>query len=1039
MRSLTGPTQTARAAVSGSPIVVLKIEFGGVVGTKYYAGRDLASPVTAEGRVIDWGGIYAATALKPEAVVGDVRIRLADADGVLAGYRDDVAFQGLPATVYQLFSGLGADDMVPLASGVIAAPVEWDEATPSLSISITDIPTGHDCVVGHAADRETFTEVSERDEGATLPMVYGRVSRAAGVHVKAGAVARLAAAIADADAMSFIVDDASRFPQGEPITVRIGMEHITGSFTGNTFTVTARGAQVAAGAAGGYTGNPYVIVDTGLSCSDGQYVGNFIRMWVPYAGGTRAGLGRYGGGGWQYRRITRCEAPGVLEFYPAFSPGADSQEHAVDIYLQSGAVWKPTAGTPFAIVTRPGSHEAGEDVRRVLTGYVYIVNDMPSVAVRRVECFGIRRIKLARLQTRRGLFAGFSGGMFVDDPQIMAGLFGAPDEAEDVNATTAGWVTLAGTIYSVDTNDTTTFPGLGRAVTTVTLWLNPSEMPGYEFTSDEIRVDLEGAETDGDGTGTLIENPAEVIEDVLVRFGGLGGGDLDSASFADCAGRMAGLRFGFSLTDRRRLLELVQDLAFQCRTTLLWEAGEAKLKWLTAGAPSPVATIGDDDRAIDSLRVAKTDRDDLYTEVLARWTEGGEERELSVANDVAESVHGRRTLSAELWAHPGRDGAEAVARFWLERLKDVWEVVHLSTFLNTLELEREDAVTLSLPGYYPSGTRAVVEAVEHRPGSGAAGQIDRIHYRLRVPYFAGCETVCEAYCETAGCESATELAACTDTCETSCQGLCELGCQNAFELGCGGACESTCTFGCQQSCTGINMPGCSTVETGSPPAGACESACQSYCQYQSTAACDMETCMVTCVAGCESACQISCTSDCELAGCESAGCTTYCTVSGCESACQTGVQHCYEDSCRVDSCQLGCTVALTISCSGDCQTICVMSCTLDCQLGCTSSCEAAGCTVCCEQSCTSGCEDGCQTSCEVGCESLGCQSVNCETTCEAGCETGCETSCETGCEVGCETGCEISCEHACTLICEHGCQNQGEGCYMLCQAVGIMS
>ena len=72
-----------------------------------------------------------------------------------------------------------------------------------------------------------------------------------------------------------------------------------------------------------------------------------------------------------------------------------------------------------------------------------------------------------------------------------------------------------------------------------------------------------------------------------------------------------------------------------------------------------MATIGDDERAIDSLRIAKSDSDELYTEVLARWTEGGEERELSVSNAAAESAHGRRTLEAEFWAHPGREGAEA--------------------------------------------------------------------------------------------------------------------------------------------------------------------------------------------------------------------------------------------------------------------------------------------------------------------------------------------------------------------------------------------
>ena len=1024
MRSLTQGTEDAKSAASAEPIAVLKIEFGGSVGTKYYSDRVLSSPVTAEARVVDWGGAYSSTALRPAPIVSDVRLRLADHDGVLAGYRSSVAFQGKLATVYQLFAGLGSGDMVPLAKGRVSAPVEWAESSRELTLEITDISTFFDCTVGHAADRETFPEVSDRDEGKTLPLVYGRVRRAPGVHVKCGGRAKLAADIPDADEASFIVDDSSPFPQDQSITVRIGVEHIEGSFSGNTFTVTSRGCEVASGTTDSFTDNEHIITDAGLDCADGEYVGHFVKMWVSHAGGLRGSLGRYGGGGWQYRRIVRCEAPGVLEIYPGFAPGAGSQPYAVDIFLQVGSVWKPPAGTPFTIATIPSAHEAGEEVRRVLDGYTYIVNDLPSVAVRKVECYGIRRRRLASLRTSRGFFAGFSDGLFLNDPKVLADLFGPGDEAEDVEQTQIGWLPLGKTLYEVDTNDTTSFPDLGRAVTTVTLWRNPTGLPGYDFSTDDIRADIEGADADGDGTGSLIENPADVIEDVLDRLGGLSGSDYDSASFSDCAARMGGLRFGFSMGRRRRLLDLVQDLAFQCRTTLVWEAGVAELKWLPVDTSSPAATIDDDARAIDSVVVEKSDAQEVLTEINASWTEAGEERTLSVSDAAAESSWGRRAAGLEFWAHAERKGVEAVANFWLRRLRDVWEAVNLSTFLNSLELEREDPVQLELPGYYPSGMRAVVDAVEHVPGSGAAGEIDRIHYRLRVPFFAGCETICEAYCETAGCETAAELAGCSSTCETSCQWQCELACQGAFQAGCGLGCESACTVGCQTACTGMNMAGCSGVETGSPPAGACESACQTYCQYQETAACSMETCMVTCVVGCEAgSCEFDCTTDCEIAGCESAACTTYCTVSGCESDCQSATQHCITDSCDLGSCQLGCTVSLTVSCSGDCQTTCVMSCTLSCQIGCTSSCESAGCTVCCEASCTSGCEDGCQSSCEVGCESLGCQSVNCETACEA---SGCETSCETGCEVQCETGCEASCQQGCTITCEEPCETTCE-------------
>ena len=64
MRTLTANTTTQKNAASTTPINVVKIVFGGAVGTKWYADRDLGSGDASsydnsEGRLISWGRLSA--------------------------------------------------------------------------------------------------------------------------------------------------------------------------------------------------------------------------------------------------------------------------------------------------------------------------------------------------------------------------------------------------------------------------------------------------------------------------------------------------------------------------------------------------------------------------------------------------------------------------------------------------------------------------------------------------------------------------------------------------------------------------------------------------------------------------------------------------------------------------------------------------------------------------------------------------------------------------------------------------------------------
>jgi len=368
-------------------------------------------------------------------------------------------------------------------------------------------------------------------------------------------------------------------------------------------------------------------------------------------------------------------------------------------------------------------------------------------------------------------------------------------------------------------------------------------------------------------------------------------GDTDDASFTDAENRMGGMAFGFSLTQPMRLCQACQALAFQCRCSLNWDDGEACLRWLRNGPGTSVATITDSMRILDSVVKKHTDFEaEVYSEVLARWQQENEKREVAVADATAESAHGRKVLSIDCWGHNTKDNVKTIANFWLRRLKDIWTVYQWRSHLDTVQLQREDTVGLTFSTYAPAGTEVTITEITHRPGKGAAGRLDEIEYAAIGWY---CDTTCEAFCESAGCETAMEVSACSGACETGCQGSCELTCTAAADAIC---ITTVMAWDCEWV-ENADLFGCDTSGT--------ETGCASGCQFACTvAACE------TCQTGCET-CETGCET-CET-GCET--CETGCET--CETGCETGCQ----------DCQTGCE-----TCETGCETVC-QDCQILCQIG----------------------------------------------------------------------------------------------------------
>lgn len=242
-RILTSSTANAAETKRGSaPRIILRIDWGGAVGTKYYSDHDLTTPITAEGRIVNAAEIGLALSEQGVHSVSDVSITLADHDGVLAGYCEDIPLELKSATVYQHFIGNSANDLVPLLVGHIDDPVVWKESDATLSFDITDIMTGYGVTVGNVASVDDFETIVGSADGAALPLVFGKVDELKCIQVSGGLRGTVLRDIWAATQTIFI-ENGENFPQEENISIRILSEEIEGVMRGRAFSITNRTAE----------------------------------------------------------------------------------------------------------------------------------------------------------------------------------------------------------------------------------------------------------------------------------------------------------------------------------------------------------------------------------------------------------------------------------------------------------------------------------------------------------------------------------------------------------------------------------------------------------------------------------------------------------------------------------------------------------------------------------------------------------------------------------------------------------------------------
>ena len=279
--------------------------------------------------------------------------------------------------------------------------------------------------------------------------------------------------------------------------------------------------------------------------------------------------------------------------------------------------------------------------------------------------------------------------------------------------------------------------------------------------TDEVTADVGGIKDDGVGTITgtpdaVIERPDHVFRWSIQNLLSLPAGVIDDSSFSQ-----GGTEFGNVITGGYQLAGIVQSKILldtlwrqwmkESRSYLYWDAvGKARLQFRPIN--QSLVALGNEVKALTEtmvrvdpetgagrIQLQRTPSDRVVNHIELGYQRDWVEdhyRNLHVESDSdAIGLFGKRERPGEFLFDWCRDSvmAQNLAQFYLAELKAPQTVVECAVFLDQLELERGDFVTVSHP--LISGSSAlhgIVLPGNHVPGSGKARRMDGLDLLIRL-------------------------------------------------------------------------------------------------------------------------------------------------------------------------------------------------------------------------------------------------------------------------------------------------------------------
>ena len=604
-----------------------------------------------------------------------ISVTLDDTDGTIKSIMDHHDIHQRDVWVYQYFDGLDLADRFLLFRGKISSPVVWREADRTVSFDV--VSQIEDAEVGFSPEEGEFDHIPEDLVGQAWPMIFGTVVRQKALNLTESYFGTLTRDLGIVDFTlpyrMFAYDSLADYVNN----------NLSDWLTVNGFSSVSdcrdNGTDQQVNVLDGYLANRKayedraaealaVLSDQARTIVARAYEGTGNHWW--WADPTSTSFDVYGGEEFPQGQEITLNINGA-KFTGSFAENTfhvtgdkhPRQNEGLTIPRMSGAI-VPTGPLGFPTFVPDGNvigdtagyffAEAGSQVR--LEGEEpqrYVVSITPGT-VKRVEAF-----------------------MHVGGRRVLAEV---PHDLYTVETETFGPVSA--TIVKLD-----------DAL---------SKQTGQEW-EDDLYVTFQGS---------IGPNTAQILRYLITKYTKF---SVDSESYHHVYARLHCYPSHFCLQERKQVLALLREIAFQARCALHLKDGIFYLRYLPE-TPSSADTITESDIEAGTLEVFHTPTEDVVTKLTARWRASGvqtEDNKVVLRHNV--NKYGTKEREVNFYIYNKADLVIKSATFWLVRMANTWKKVRFSTPLNKLHLETFDGVRLDFNTPYVANTdlTATIEKADY--------------------------------------------------------------------------------------------------------------------------------------------------------------------------------------------------------------------------------------------------------------------------------------------------------------------------------------
>ncbi|MBN1908371.1 MAG: hypothetical protein JW818_01405 [Pirellulales bacterium] len=663
--------------LGNEPVTIIEVDWTGNGTPISYADRTVG-PIP--GRILEVGSLDNVINVSGNADSQQLSITLDDTDGSIKTVLDTHDVHQRDVRVFQYFDGLDLSDKFLLFRGKISSPVVWSEGDRTVSFDI--LSQIEDAEIGFSPEEGQFDSIPEDLIGRAWPMCFGTCVHVEGVPLNEPAVGTLATGVGIID---FLLP--YRLFAINRILSHIN-ENITNWLDTNGFwsisEVAESGDEQLKKQLEGFLANRdrfeqqrletlEVLADQARTIVANVVVSDGHSSFTADAQFTTFRVF----GGEEFPRGTITLEINGAKFTGAFLGVTD------EFSVQS--VEHPRKGEPLVAPRADGTTFPGGP-------------------------FGFSRF------VPNGNITGDTAGYFFADAGAQVRL-ATPEPQRFVASITPGmvkrvkaFIQSAGRRFLIDVPEdfyTVSTEQYGSITATI-VTLNDALSKRTDLNwDDQIFISFKG--TIGPNTVNILEYLIEQNTDF----------STDTASFNAVRARLANYPSHFALTQRKQILQALEEIAFQARCAIVLKDNTFYLRYLPA-EPTPAGTITEADIEAGTFELSHTTTEDLVTKLVARWrATGAQEEDNKVILRHNVKKYGTKERVFDFYIYNKLDMVLKSATFWLIRYANTWKKVRFSTPLTKLNLETFDAVTLDFNSPYVanSDVLALIEKADYNSDS----------------------------------------------------------------------------------------------------------------------------------------------------------------------------------------------------------------------------------------------------------------------------------------------------------------------------------